>query len=200
MTHGERDCELWIASGGSLIVEDRKYGTWLRAPLSNQIRKSAIVVPGFYQQKKAPGASTDEEREPVSKPSQSATSAKEISMTSTVKVTPKSVLPIFSCSVACPSIRDGEEIALGFEGQIHTKGNFPHTPSTPEEKQCKGDVMDEGVGNLELIPREGCENPKNLRRVDSNVTGAWGLEGQEGKSSSLFTLYMRWILFRKKVR
>ena len=50
--------------------------------------------------------------------------------------------------------------------------------------------MDEGLGNMELLPREGCENPKNLRRVDSNVTGARGLEGQEGKSSkSIHTLY-----------
>lgn len=52
LTYGKRDCEVWIASGRSLTVEDRKYGTWLRAPLSNKIRKSTIVVPGFYQQKK----------------------------------------------------------------------------------------------------------------------------------------------------
>ena len=27
LTHGERDCKLWIASGGSLTGKDRKYGT-----------------------------------------------------------------------------------------------------------------------------------------------------------------------------
>ena len=63
LTHGERDCEHWIASGGSLTVEDRKYGTWLRAPLSNHIRKSTIAVPGFYQQKKVSSASTVEGRD-----------------------------------------------------------------------------------------------------------------------------------------
>ena len=124
LTYRERGCELWISSGGSLTVEDRKYGMWLRAPLSNKIRKSTIVVPGFYQQKKASGASTDEEREPVSNPSQSAVPAKETSITSMVKVTPNSVLPIFSCSVVCPSVRDEQVIPLGFEGQIHTKRNF----------------------------------------------------------------------------
>ena len=126
LTHRERDCEHWIASGGSLIVEEKKYGTWLRAPLSNHIRKSTIAVPGFYQQKKAPGASTVEEREPVPKSYQSATPTREISMTSTKKVTPKSVLPTFSCSVAYPSVSDGEEFLPSFEGQIHKKETF-HT-------------------------------------------------------------------------
>lgn len=63
LTHEERDCELWIASGGSLTRKDRKYGTWLRVPLSNHIRKSTIAVPGFYQQKKVSSASTVEGRD-----------------------------------------------------------------------------------------------------------------------------------------
>ena len=43
--------------------------------------------------------------------------------------------------------------------------------------------MDEGVGNLGLLPREACENSKNVRGMDSIVIGARGFEGQEGKSS-----------------
>ena len=43
LTHGEKDCEQWIISEGSLIVEDRKYGAWLRAPLSNQVKNPPLL-------------------------------------------------------------------------------------------------------------------------------------------------------------
>lgn len=29
LTHGDKDCDLWINSEGTLTVEDRKYGAWL---------------------------------------------------------------------------------------------------------------------------------------------------------------------------
>jgi len=177
LTHGERDCKHWMASGGSLTVEDRKYGTWLRAPLSNNVKRSTIAVPGFFQQKKASHASTVEEKEPVSKPHQPVTPASRTSTSSTEKVTPKSELPIFSYSVAYPSVRDGDEFPPGFEGHLHTKGNFPHSLSVSDEKQGKVDVMDEGVGNLEPLPRVRCEHLNNLRKEGNNVNGEWGFEG-----------------------
>ena len=30
ITHGEKDCDLWLKSRGSLLPEDQQYGTWLR--------------------------------------------------------------------------------------------------------------------------------------------------------------------------
>ena len=180
LTHGERDCELWMASGGSLTVEDRKYGMWLRAPLSNNVKRSTIAVPGFFQQKKASHASTVEEKEPVLKPHQPVTPASKSSTSSTEKVTPKSELPIFSYSAAYPSVRDGDEFPPGFEGHLHTNRNFPHSLSVLNEKQGKVDVMDEGVGNREPLPRVGCEHLNNLRVLreeGNNVNGEWGFEG-----------------------
>ena len=50
LTHGDKDCDLWIDSEGTLPVEAHQYGAWLRAPLFSQTKKSTIVVPGFYKQ------------------------------------------------------------------------------------------------------------------------------------------------------
>ena len=121
------------------------------------------------------------------------TLASKSSTSSTEKVTPKPVLPIFSYSVAHPSVRDRDEFPPGFEGHLHTNRNFPHSLSVPDEKQGKVDVMDEGVGNREPLPKVGCEHLNNLRVLreeGNNVNGEWGFEGQEGKSSkSIFTFH-----------
>ena len=42
--------------------------------------------------------------------------------------------------------------------------------------------MDEGMGNLELLPREGCDISDKLREEGSNVIGVPGFEGQKATS------------------
>ena len=106
LTHGEKDCEQWVSNEGSLTVEDRNYGAWLWAPLSNQIRKSSIDVLGFYQQKKDSKVSKEEGSESSSKPPKASLPKSGTSTKSLAKVTPISVHPNFSNPAAYPSVRD----------------------------------------------------------------------------------------------
>ena len=46
LSHSDKDCELWIKSNGSLRENDRQFGAWLRAPLFNSRKCSAIRVGG----------------------------------------------------------------------------------------------------------------------------------------------------------
>ena len=52
LTHEDRDCELWINSEGMLTPKQREFGPYLRAPPFVVVRRSAILVPGFYAEKK----------------------------------------------------------------------------------------------------------------------------------------------------
>ncbi|KAK9983952.1 hypothetical protein SO802_033477 [Lithocarpus litseifolius] len=49
LNHSDRDCDRWIESDGSLKVEDREYGPWIRAAPSSLNKKSVLRVPGFYE-------------------------------------------------------------------------------------------------------------------------------------------------------
>ena len=62
LTHGDKDCDLWLDSEGTLYVEDRQYGAWMRASLFSPAKKATVIVPGFYanrstSQKQTPGGS-----------------------------------------------------------------------------------------------------------------------------------------------
>ncbi|XP_050281590.1 uncharacterized protein LOC126722475 [Quercus robur] len=46
VTHGERDCEVWLRGRGKLRREDQQYGEWLRAEPIRQSRKTVAVIPG----------------------------------------------------------------------------------------------------------------------------------------------------------
>ena len=52
LTHNDRDCELWIDSEGTLTPEQCEFGPYLRALLFVTARRSAILVLGFYAEKK----------------------------------------------------------------------------------------------------------------------------------------------------
>uniref|UniRef100_A0A7N2M1R9 Zinc knuckle CX2CX4HX4C domain-containing protein n=1 Tax=Quercus lobata TaxID=97700 RepID=A0A7N2M1R9_QUELO len=51
LTHEDRDCELWIASEGSLLPESQQYGPWLKAAPFVASRKYVIKVPGIFTSK-----------------------------------------------------------------------------------------------------------------------------------------------------
>ena len=46
LSHSDKDCEFWVRSNGSLTKSDRQFDAWLRAPLFNTKKCSAIQVGG----------------------------------------------------------------------------------------------------------------------------------------------------------
>ena len=46
VTHGERDCALWLRSKGSLRKKNQQFGEWLRADSICGVRKSVTVITG----------------------------------------------------------------------------------------------------------------------------------------------------------
>lgn len=52
LTHDDRDCDLWIESEGTLRVDQKAFGPYLRAPPFVTTRKNVIQVPGYYVEKK----------------------------------------------------------------------------------------------------------------------------------------------------
>ena len=51
LTHGDKDCNKWIDSEGSLQQKDQQFGPWLRTPPFQASRKNVINVPGFFAKK-----------------------------------------------------------------------------------------------------------------------------------------------------
>ena len=52
LMHDDKDCDLWIASEGTLPLESQQFGAWIRAPPFVQSRRTTISVPGYYDRKK----------------------------------------------------------------------------------------------------------------------------------------------------
>ena len=50
VTHGERDCEVWLRGRGKLRREDQQYGEWLRAKHIRQGRKMIVIISGKAHQ------------------------------------------------------------------------------------------------------------------------------------------------------
>ena len=46
LTHGDRDCEWWLRSKGTLRREDQQYGAWMRAAVEKPIRRVEVKVAG----------------------------------------------------------------------------------------------------------------------------------------------------------
>ena len=49
VTHGERDCEVWLRGWGKLSRDDQQYGEWLRAESIRQSKKTVAVISGRKQ-------------------------------------------------------------------------------------------------------------------------------------------------------
>lgn len=45
VTHGERDCELWLCGKGTMKKADQKFGEWMRADSYKSFRKTVSIVP-----------------------------------------------------------------------------------------------------------------------------------------------------------
>jgi hypothetical protein len=46
MTHGERDCEMWLRNKGKMNKEEQQYGAWLRADVEKPVRRVEVKVAG----------------------------------------------------------------------------------------------------------------------------------------------------------
>ena len=51
VSHGEKDCEMWLRNKGRLRKEDQQYGEWLRADSVRAIRKSVATISGAARSK-----------------------------------------------------------------------------------------------------------------------------------------------------
>ena len=154
ITHGDKDYNLWIDNEGTLPVEARQYGAWLRAPLFNPIRKSTVVVPGFYKQKKenlcptTTGGSTPTSKSQNPPVSQTAPAAH------TQKVTTKSSPPIITNPILNNDSKISEDFPPGFKGRNFKKGNFTQQLQEIDKELAKFDDM-EGIDiNTESLPNQ----------------------------------------------
>ena len=169
ITHGDKDCELWIESEGTLSVESRQYGAWLRAPLFNPSRRSTVVVPGFYKQKKESSPPTTsggsvstpkKQNPPVSQPAP----AEHVQ-----KVTPDSSPPIITNLFSNNDSRICEDFPPGFEGQNFKKGNFTRQLQEIDEDLSKFDGM-EGIDmGEELLPTQDSSTPLHPNSPESHA-------------------------------
>ena len=55
LDHSDRDCAKWIESNGTLDSWEEEYGPWIRAAPTQAMRKSVVVVLGFYEARKKGG-------------------------------------------------------------------------------------------------------------------------------------------------
>ena len=50
--HGDKDCDIWIQSKGTLQVSSQQFGAWLRAPPTASTNNRVIRVSGYYENRK----------------------------------------------------------------------------------------------------------------------------------------------------
>uniref|UniRef100_A0A7N2LJU1 DUF4283 domain-containing protein n=1 Tax=Quercus lobata TaxID=97700 RepID=A0A7N2LJU1_QUELO len=65
LDHADKDYDRWIESNGTLNLEDREYGPWIRASPFVMPQKTVIKVPGYYEAlKKEKGLKTKGHEQP----------------------------------------------------------------------------------------------------------------------------------------
>ncbi|KAK7831668.1 hypothetical protein CFP56_027134 [Quercus suber] len=52
ISHDDKDCDLWLSSHGSLRLEDQQFGSWIKAPQFNHVKKTVIEVQGYDNQRR----------------------------------------------------------------------------------------------------------------------------------------------------
>lgn len=112
---GDKDCDLLLNSKGTLPVKACQYRAWMHAPLFSPAKKSTVVVPGFYEQRRetsrteTPGgaAFTFKPQNPPAKQSPPVVPMQ--------KVTPESSFPIIINSILVDNSRGCDDFPLGFE-------------------------------------------------------------------------------------
>ena len=54
MDHSDRDCDIWLESVGNLVETQKTFGPSLSAPPFFPLKRSVVLVPSFYTQKRKP--------------------------------------------------------------------------------------------------------------------------------------------------
>ena len=140
LTHNDRDCELWINSEGTLTLEQREFGPYMRAPPFVAARRSVILVPGFYAEKKKrfsgtpgdidSGRSSDSGRGRASEQPQGVTDSNNVSI---------------DVEEINASLRCNEEDGIIREDSVNQKRINETITETPKETE----IIEE-VSNVEL--------------------------------------------------
>ena len=52
LDHGDKECDIWIQSKGTLQVTSQQYGSWIRAIPTGPPKKNVVHVSGFYEDRK----------------------------------------------------------------------------------------------------------------------------------------------------
>ena len=52
LDHGDKECDIWIQSKGTLPVTSQQYGSWIRASLTGFPKKNVVHVSGYYEDRK----------------------------------------------------------------------------------------------------------------------------------------------------
>ena len=52
LDHGDKDCDIWIQSRGTLQVSSQQFGAWLRAPPNVSTNNRVIRVSGYFENRK----------------------------------------------------------------------------------------------------------------------------------------------------
>ena len=65
--HDDKDCDIWIQSKGTLRMEERLFGLWIRAEQSGPPKKNVVRVSGYYEDR-TENLSTRRQREMKSGP------------------------------------------------------------------------------------------------------------------------------------
>lgn len=67
LTHDNKDYDLWIESEGTLQIEQREFGSYLRAAPFSVSRKNVINVPRYYTTRKKVNTNTSTDYQPMAK-------------------------------------------------------------------------------------------------------------------------------------
>lgn len=67
LTHSDKECDAWVRSKGSLIENDRQYGSWLHAPTFNMRKCTTIRVGGAEDEENGGDVSGGESQGGVAK-------------------------------------------------------------------------------------------------------------------------------------
>lgn len=52
LDHGDKECDIWIQSKGTLQVTSQQFGSWIQAIPTSPPRKNVVHVSGFYDDRK----------------------------------------------------------------------------------------------------------------------------------------------------
>ena len=130
------------------------------APLFSLAKKSIVIVPRFYKQRKGTtstqtssgAASTFNPQNPLEKQAPLVVPMH--------KVTSEFTPPITKNSILANNSMDCDDFPLGFEGEKFAKGNFTWQLKEIDKESTKFDTM-KGIDiNLELLPYQNSTTPK----------------------------------------